>query len=111
MGRKTTRGSSEVDRTTRLPACEKVQSSVYWPAPIDHRANQLVDLATAEGERLSKAELLAALVAFAPDDGEKIGEIVRRYRKMKAGDVLSQVGSSDVIVLDERRPGRRPQAQ
>lgn len=110
MGRKSTR-SNEIDKATRLPACDKVQSSVYWPSPIDHRANQLVDLATATGERLSKADLLGALVAFAPDDGEEIGKIVRRYRAMRAGDVLHDLDSRDVIVLDERRPGRRPQAQ
>jgi hypothetical protein len=97
----------EVDPDSLLPSCPKVQSSVYWPGPIDHRLNQLVDLAARTGERLSKADLLGALVKYASADGEELGRLVRAYRRSTAGEVVLRVNPDDVIVLHERRPGRR----
>jgi hypothetical protein len=98
-----------IDPAALLPSCRKVQSSVYWPVPIDKRANQLVDLAVAAGERLSKADVLGALVRAAPADGEQIGAMVREYRRSRAGDVvLRSNDGAEVISIEARRPGRRP---
>lgn len=83
------RSLEHIDPRQLLPACPKVQSSIHWPAPVDARLNQLVDLAVLAGERLSKADLVGALVAAAPDDGEQLGLIVRRYRRTRAGEVYS----------------------
>lgn len=102
----------EIDPATRLHdrSVPKIQSSVYWPAPIDHRLNQLVDLARDSGEKLSKADVLGALVSQATTDGEMLGALVRGYRRSTVGEVVLRAESEGVIVLDERRPGvrRRP---
>ncbi len=100
-------GRREVDPDATLRECTKVQSSVYWPEPIDHRLSQLVDLAKRAGEQLSRADLLGALVREAPADGEELGALVRAYRRSRVGELVLQPHGDGVIVLDERRPGRR----
>lgn len=103
----TTKRLQPVDSGTPLRDCPKVQSSVYWPAPTDQRLNALVDLAQEQGERLSKADLLGALVHNAPQTGETIGALVRHYRGLTAGEV-ARTRTSTVIQIAERRSGRRP---
>lgn len=97
--------TGRIDPAVPLPRCPKVQSNVYWPAPIDHRLNQLVDLAVSVGEKLSRADLLGALVQNAPEDGESLGDLVRAYRRTSAGQTL--VSTEEVVSLHKRRPGRR----
>ena len=97
----------EIDPTSQLRDCPKVQSSVYWPAPIDQRLNDLVALAERSGERLSKADLLGALVLSAPDDGEELGVLVRSYRRSATRDVIGSRDTDAVVSLEARRPGRR----
>jgi hypothetical protein len=97
-----------IDPSLPLRSCQKVQSSMYWPAPIDARLNQLVDAAVEAGERLSKADVIGALVLVAPNDPEELGRLVRAYRRTKAGDILRAPVGADVIVFEERRSGQRP---
>jgi len=97
-----------IDPAQLLPSCPKVQSSLFWPAPIDTRLSQLVDTATVAGERLSRADLLGALVLTASTNGETLGMLVRRYRSSRAGDAVLRNDPSEVIQLHDRRPGRRP---
>lgn len=99
--------SPRVAADTLIKKCPKVQSSVYWPAPVDERLNELVDLAKEAGEELSKADLLAALVRNAPIDGRELGELVRAYRSSRACDFNPSGEPDSVILLRERRPGRR----
>ena len=100
----------EIDVTERLRDTEKWSSSLSWPAPIDMRLSGLVDLAIDAGEALSRAELLAALVLSAPADGEQLGKLVRSYRTSLVGAARIARGGEpekNVIVLAERKPGRR----
>ena len=97
-----------IDPHCPLWKCPKVQSSVYWPAPIDARLNQLVDAAANAGEKLSKADVLGALVRSATSDPALLGEMVREYRRSEAKDALIDGGDADLIVLDQRRSGQRP---
>ena len=97
-------------RSIRL--CERWTTNVSWPAPVDRRLTALVDLAIDEdeSENLTRSELLAALVLDAPNDGAKLCEVLRRYRRAKAKDaaVGGESELRNVLLLPERRPGRRP---
>jgi hypothetical protein len=109
MAPKTPNGRlKRIDADSLLPTCPKVQSSVLWPAPIDLRLNDLVDDATRVGERLSKADALAALVLAAPTDPEELGQLVRKYRSARARDAVPQAVRSGVISVAPRQSGRRP---
>jgi hypothetical protein len=57
-------------------------TSVQWPEDIDRRLNILVRAATAAGERTSRAELLAALVAAADTQPEQLALLLRHYRRL-----------------------------
>lgn len=65
----------------RLPESSKRTTSVNWPKAVDRRLDELHRLAREAGEQTSRAQLLAALVAHAPLDGEGLGVLVRSYRR------------------------------
>jgi hypothetical protein len=97
-----------------LRRCERWPTNVVWPAPIDMRLSALVRLAVEAGEQdsLTRSELIAALVFVAPADGAQLHEILLKYRRAKAAD--ARVGGKqaaaregNVIVLEDRKPGRR----
>jgi len=100
----------EIDASEPLRDSEKWGSSIQWPAAIDMRLDGLVNLARDAGDSLSRAELLGALVFHAPTDGEDLSRLLRAYRTASVGAALIQ-GSGEpdpkVIVLAERKPGRR----
>jgi len=81
-------------------------------APVDQRLSALVRRAIDAGESdsLTRSELLAALVLHAPDDGEALHQIIRRYRKAQVRDAVVTDGEApvaDLVLLEERKPGRR----
>ncbi|WP_256995222.1 hypothetical protein [Streptomyces sp. WY228] len=55
---------------------------MQWPEDIDRHLNILVRAATAAGERTSRAELLAALVAAADPQHEQLTVLLHRYRRL-----------------------------
>ena len=102
-----------IDADEPLRHSEKWSTSILWPAAIDERLGALLDLAVdegSEGERLSRAELLAALVLAAPSHGGALSELLRNFRKANVGDaIVTRAGEprAKVILLRERRPGPR----
>ncbi|MFO0617215.1 MAG: hypothetical protein U0414_31755 [Polyangiaceae bacterium] len=102
-----------IDASERLRDSERWPTSIIWPAAIDERLGALVDLAIEDGgeaERMSRAELLAALVLAAPAEGEALSDLLRRFRRAKVADaVVKRPGdpSTKVIMLRDRRPGPR----
>lgn len=62
-------------------------TTVNWPEVVDRRLDYLRELATEAGERVSRAELLGALVSHAPLDGEGLGVMVRAYRRMTMSEL------------------------
>jgi len=88
-------------------------TSMHWPAPLHRRLDDLVDLAVAAGEptALSRAELVAALIFSAPEIGDQLREMLRRFRVAKVLETVvgrdSLATDSKVITLASRRPGRR----
>lgn len=95
----------------KLRQCERWTTNVSWPAPIDQRLTRLVQVAVdaGEAESLSRSELLAALVLHAPKSGAKLRGILDRFRRAPAKEALVRDDDlrDDVIILEERRPGRR----
>jgi hypothetical protein len=79
------------------------RTQVYWPLVVDNRLDELVVAARSAGERVSRAEMLAALVWHASVDGEGLGVMVRACRR--AVDQLRDGG-----VARERRPGPLPRS-
>jgi hypothetical protein len=94
-----------INRNEQLGRCERCSTYISWPVPINHRLDELVDLARHAGYDLNRNELLAALVFAMPPDGQKLGRLVVSYQRAKAGDAVLAPGPIPVL---QRKPGRRP---
>ncbi|MGW3212817.1 hypothetical protein ACWDBC_11240 [Streptomyces parvus] len=84
---------------------QRHQTSVVWPQDIDRRLNILVRATAAAGERTSRAELLAALVAAAETDPEVLASLLHNYRRLPADALAEDHDRSDLPVV--RSPGPR----
>ncbi|WP_037622782.1 hypothetical protein [Streptomyces aureus] len=71
-------------------------TSVQWPEDIDRRLNILVRAAAAAGERTSRAELLAALVAAADAEPEELALLLHRYRRLPETAFASDENREDL---------------
>jgi hypothetical protein len=80
-------------------------TSVQWPEDIDRRLNILVRAAAAAGERTSRAELLAALVAMADIQPEQLALLLHRYRGLPEGAFADDADRDDLPHV--RSPGPR----
>jgi hypothetical protein len=69
------------------------------PPAVDERLEELLQLAYDEGNRLSRSEIVAALIWHCPLDGDGLGVIVREYRRAMRSVSQPSKGS--------RRPGPR----
>lgn len=89
-----------------IESCPKVQTNIRWPAPVDLHLNELVDeLEAATAGVITRSQLLAALVARAPNSGPDLEQMMRDYRNLTAGDVVLHAAGG--IEHPVRRPGRR----
>jgi hypothetical protein len=95
-----------ISRGTPVEQCPSVQTSVWWPTPVDIRLNELVDRMTASGGEISRSQLLAVLVSSAPTNDAQLHELLRKYKRRSAGSIVLQRGTE--IVPPPRRRGRRP---
>lgn len=80
---------------------DRKTTSVEWPRTVDAKLERLFELARAEGERTSRSDILAALVAAAPENGEGLGVVIHSYRRMRVRDFPP-------IPLTQPLRGRRP---
>ena len=91
---------------------ERSGTSFVLPAAIHERLDWLVASAVRAGEdrRLSRTEVVAALVATASYDGRVLREALETYRTASVEDLLvaphADVGDN-VVALSARRPGPR----
>ncbi|MFF1876605.1 hypothetical protein [Leifsonia sp. NPDC058230] len=84
------------------------QVSFRWPMALDQRLDALVDRAEAAGERTTRREVLAALIANADLAGAELGELIRGLRRARVGDVVLDADPKDnVVTLLNYRPGPR----
>ena len=79
---------------------------VQWPESVDDRLEALVRLAMSEGEQLSCAQLLGALVATFPTDAGEISRRLRDYRRMHEEDFQAQFDSTGLPELKRLGPRR-----
>ena len=97
-----------VELAANLSRSRDKQAGVRWPTAVDARLDRIVEAAVEAGERTNRKEVLAALVATLDLDGSACGEMLRRYRTMKVGDVLpAQPKGTTVVHLSDHRPGPR----
>jgi hypothetical protein len=83
------------------------KTTVSWNAAVDRRLDQLV--ARARGTEPERSDLLAALVAMAPEDGAKLDQMVMRWRRSLVGEVVLDLPKNrNVVSLPTPKPGRRP---
>ncbi|MEU2026686.1 hypothetical protein ABZ565_31695 [Streptomyces sp. NPDC016469] len=80
-------------------------TSVLWPEDIDRRLNILVRAAAAAGERTSRAELLAALVAAIEVEPEQVAALLHHYRRLPADTLADDEDRADLPAV--RTPGPR----
>ena len=99
-------GTDPVDRALRIEHCPAVQTNVRWPFPVDQRLNELLERLADVGAECTRSQLVAALVAAAPSEADKLKTLLEDYRRQTAGAVVLQ--SSGPLVAADRRPGRRP---
>lgn len=84
------------------------QVNMRWPIPVDARLDALLDRATAAGERTNRRELVAALIATTDLDGDALGDLLRRFRKMRVREaVLDPPSDSRVVRISDKKPGPR----
>lgn len=79
---------------------------MQWPAEVDAHLDLLRRIAAAQGVQISRAQLLAALVADATLDGAHLAEVALHYLRRPAGDLersTSAIGELPVAP----QPGRR----
>lgn len=98
-----------VDRHENVLRSRDKQVGLRIPVAVDQRIDALLARATAAGERTNRKELVAALLANADLSGEELGQLLRRYRTSKVGEVLLDLDDSGttVIHLVAQKPGPR----
>ncbi|MEU1542030.1 hypothetical protein ABZ461_28760 [Actinacidiphila glaucinigra] len=81
-------------------------TSVGWPVDVDDRLNLLLRAAAAAGERTSRSELLAALVATVDLDPAHLAALLHAYRQLPADALVALDESHDDLPV-VRSPGPR----
>jgi hypothetical protein len=98
----------DLPRDLLIVDCPTRATSMNMPVAIQRRLDELAELARTT--RASRNELLAALVADAPFDGDRLVQLINNYRQMTVGDVLDQgvdqPDDVDNVVVQMRKPGR-----
>ena len=91
----------------RVIDCPDKQAAVAWPLPVDARLDQLLARARDAGERTSRREIVAALVAMCDLNGDDLGTLLRRYRTSRLRDVVEVASDADAVPFARQRPGPR----
>ena len=85
------------------------QAGISWPLPVDAKLEDLLKAARSVGERTSRREIVAAIVAMANFSGDELSRLLRDYRLARVGDVLQPSDTSNVVKFTEHGPGPRRQ--
>jgi hypothetical protein len=83
---------------------ERRSTLVYWPTAVDERLDLLHHLLSREGYQTSRAQILAALVAATPLNGEQLVQKLTSYRRTEEGPFVAETASHSHH-RRERRPG------
>jgi hypothetical protein len=82
-------------------------ASINWPVTVEVRLEQLLAQAKAAGERTSRKELVAALVATSKLSDVQLGRMLRKYRTARVRDILPVPEGENVVPFSKRPPGPR----
>jgi len=99
-------GSMSLDADSLVVDHLDKQAAIAWPVPVDVRLERLVDQATAAGERTSRKELVAALVATCKMSDAQLGKMLKRYRTARVREILPVPEGENVVPFTKRPPGR-----
>jgi hypothetical protein len=102
-GRKAPRPHSPAQKLSEL---ETLRVGVSVPKSIRDRLDEMVDAVDEEGDR---DQVVAALVLSAPEDGRRLGEMIRDYRVAKASPSPRRSGERDRRRARRLREGGRRQ--
>lgn len=82
---------------------------VLVPIPLSERVEALAESLYREGHgRVSRKEVVAALLYAAPEDPGELAELLARYRRARVRDaLLGEPAADNVISFPQRRPGPR----
>src|SRR6187551_2914029 len=100
----------EFDVDVKVCDCSNKQAGLSWPLPVDAKLERMLETVKSFGERTSRREIAAAIIAMFEDvTAEKLSSLLRRYRLATVGDVLGKpADDSNVVHLKEyTRPGPR----
>jgi hypothetical protein len=81
---------------------------VSLPEPVDERLELLIRVAKAAGVRVSRSQMLAAMVAAAPTKPEGLSRMVRHYMSLNQPTFSSSHPDGDLPEVKHR--GRRRQS-
>ena len=98
-------------RVDLLKDSQRRTTAVQWPTEVDDHLDHLVRLLAAEGIQISRAQLLAALVADANPNGTSLARVARRYLgRMQVGDLAAIAPEAGRLPSTARRGRRRRSA-
>jgi hypothetical protein len=101
-----------LDADSRVVRSPEKQGAVAWPLPVEAKLDVLLRRAEEAGERTSRKELVAALIAVYDGEGEELSALLRRYRRTTVRELLAVPKSENVIDITQRRkPGPRPRGE
>lgn len=99
--------NTPLSQDARVIDCPDKQAAVAWPLPVDAHLDQLLSRARDAGERTSRREITAALVAMCDLNGDDLGTLLRRYRTSRVRDIVEVASGSDLLPFAKHRPGPR----
>jgi hypothetical protein len=103
--------SSPPDPKALLHKQERRQVPFKIPILVSQRADDLVALLNSDEVKLGpifRQDLVAALIALAPEDAASLEKLVEDYRTLKVRDALvGEAKDAQVIELRPAKPGRR----
>ncbi len=96
-----------LDADARVLDCPEKQAAISWPLPVDAKLDRFLADARDAGERTSRRELLAALVAVSQMTGDELGNALRAYRRSRVRDLLAVEREDNVVPIKRHAPGPR----
>jgi hypothetical protein len=83
------------------------QAGISWPLPVDAKLEELLKAVRAVGERTSRREIVAAIVAMSNFTGKELSDLLHEYRLAKVGQVLRPSEASNVVNFTQQASGPR----
>lgn len=101
--------SIEVRLDDRVWTSPQRNAGVNLPIVIDRYIDRLLAIASDAGERTSRKEVVAAVLASVPPDEEALVDLLRAYRKLRNRDIDlgDDVDDQNIVTFRANRPGPR----